>query len=191
MSKNTKIIIGVIAGVLVLCIIACGVTALTLGWFGQRVVTNAVVEGEDTGSTQAEIAEISMPERFTAGGGVSLLGIKMVVYESTNPNEVAVLMQMPVQSEINDETVRQLQEGMGRSSNRNFTNMKTIETRDVVVRGEPGQVIIQEGTDDQGNKYRLMLTAFQGQSGIAMLMIGAPTADYNQAEYDAVVESIR
>lgn len=191
MSKNTKIIIGVIAGVLVLCMIACGVGVVALGWFGNRVVNSSVIEGEESGTTQAEIAEISMPERFTAGGGVSLLGMKMVVYESSKPNEVAVLMQMPVQSEINEDTIRQLQEGMSRSSNRNFTNMKTIETREVVVRGEPGQVIIQEGTDDQGNKYRLMLTAFQGQSGIAMLMIGAPSADYNQAEYDTIVESIR
>lgn len=191
MSKNTKIIIGVIAGVLVLCMIACGVSVLAFGWFSERVVTNAVIEGEETGSTQAEIAELDMPARFTAGGGMSLLGVKMVVYQSTNEKEVAVLMQMPVQSEINDETIRQLQEGMGRSTNRRFNNMKTVETRDVTVRGQSGKVIIQEGTDDQGNQYRLMMTAFQGQSGVAMLLIGAPTGDYNQAEYDAIVDSIR
>ncbi len=191
MSKNTKIIIGVIAGVLVLCMIACVVSVAVFGWFGIKVAENVTIEGEGSQATQAEIAELDMPARFTPLSGMSLMGIKMVVYKSTNEKEVAVLMGMPVQEEINDDTLRQLQEGMGRSTSRNFSNMKTIETRDVTIRGEPGKVIIQEGTDDKGTPYRLMMTAFQGQTGIAMLMIGAPTAEYNQAEYDAIIESIR
>ncbi len=191
MSKNTKIIIGVIAGVLVLCMIACVVSVAVFGWFGTKVAENVTIEGEGSQATQAEIAELDMPARFTPLSGMSLMGIKMVVYKSTNEKEVAVLMGMPVQEEINDDTLRQLQEGMGRSTSRNFSNMKTIETRDVTIRGESGKVIIQEGTDDEGTPYRLMMTAFQGQTGIAMLMIGAPTAEYDQAEYDAIIESIR
>jgi hypothetical protein len=191
MSKNTKIIIGVIAGLLVLCLIACGVGVLGLGLFGSRVASNVIQEGEDTGATQAEIAEVSMPARFTPDGGFSMLGIKMIMYKSTSAHEAAMLIQMPVQEEINDSTVRQLIEGMQRSSNRSFTNLETIEERDATIRGKPAKIIIQEGTDNDGDTMRMMMTAFQGKSGIAMLMIFAPPSTYNQADYDTIVKSIR
>jgi len=191
MSKNTKIIIGVIAGILVLCGIACVVGVVAFGWLGTKVASNVSVDSENAGEKQADIATIDMPARFTPATSFNLASFTMVLYESSNTDEFAALIQMPNKGEIDDTIIQQLQEGMQRSSNRSYANVEVIETRDMTIRGYPAKVIIQEGTDDNGDTGRMMLTAFQGKGGVAMLMIGAPLNSYNQADYDAIVESIR
>ena len=190
MSRNTKIIIGVVAGLAVLCLGACGVAALSLGWFGSRVARSVDTDPQSAAAASQAIAEFDLPERFTPRTNVNILGVSVIVYE-TGQDEVMVLIQLPDRGEITEENFQRLQDGMERSTGRTFRDLETIEERDVTIRGKPGRVIIQEGTDSDGERVRMMMTAFEGKTGLAMMMIVADTANWKQADYDAIVETIR
>ena len=190
MSRNTKIIIGVVAGLLVLCLIACGVAAVSFGLIGSRVARSVNTDPQSAGTTSQTIAEFDLPERFNPQSSVNILGVSVVVYE-TSQDEVLVLIQLPDRGEVTEENFQRLQEGMERSTGRTFRDIETIEARDETIRGKPGRVIIQEGTDSDGDRVRMMMAAFEGKSGLAMMMFVADSAVWDQATYDATVESIR
>ena len=196
MTKNTKIILGVVVGLLVLCLIACGVGVLGFGLFSrnvaQTVSQNVKNDPAAAEQTAQKIATIDIPAGFQAGTSMNILGISMVVYEnSANNNQSIFLLQMPTGGEINDTTIQQMQQAMERQTNRSVTNMKTVDSRTVTIRDKPAQIIIQEGVNNENQPYRSEMVAFQGNGGLAMLVISGPTASWDQTAYDKMVNTIR
>lgn len=194
MSKNTKIIIGVVAGLLVLCMIACVAVALFTGLLGSRVakqVSNSTTsDPQQLAQRQSEIADFSVPAGFQPDTSMSILGINMVVYKGATNKSYMFLMQMPAQVEINESTIQQFESQMERQTGRNISNIKTIDTKTMTLRDQPAQEIVQEGTDSDGNTFRQMMVIFSGKGGTAMLSIGGPASGWDQAAYDKMIESI-
>lgn len=193
MSKQTKIIIGVIAGILVLCLAICVVGGLLTTILGRNIAANANADPEKAAQTASEIADFTPPAGYQPVTGLNILGYTIVVYDNTSEaSDVMILMQMPGLTEIDEATIRQMQQAMERQSGQRMNNMQVIETRDLTIRDKPARVIIQEGTySDNSAPVRQAMVAFQGKGGVAMLMLAAPTDTWDQASIDRMVESIR
>jgi hypothetical protein len=101
-----------------------------------------------------------------------------------------IVMQFPAAA--GDEIIPQMQDAIERNTGRNFSNMETIEQRDLTVRGAPASLTIQEGTDDEDNsRIRQLLLAFEGQNGTAMISVFGPADNWDQNVYEEMIRSIR
>ncbi len=194
MTRQTKIIIGVVGAVLVLCLAICVVGVLGFGLFTRNVTSSLQPNPEKAAQTASQIADLTPPEGYQPTSAMNFLGYTFVFYTDpadTSTNRFMMLMQMPLKGDISESTIQQMQQGMERQTGRNLSNMHTIETRDVTIRGKPARVIVQEGTyAESSTPIRQMLVAFQGKGGLAMLAVTAPAADWNQEAFDAMVNSI-
>lgn len=193
MTRNTKIIIGVVAGLAVLCLIACGVGVLGLGLFGTSVARSVQSNPGQAAQVGSEIADFETPPGFSATSSVNILGIKIVIYNnnSGSSENTLFLLEMPTQGDLSEQTIQQMQQAMERQSGRNLQNVRTISTKTLTIRGKPAQEIIQEGTSSSGSTYRQMMVAFQGKNGLAMLSVVGPSSSWDQSAYDSMVQSIR
>ncbi len=193
MSKQTKIIIGVIAGILVLCLAICVVGALWFNIIGKRIASDAKPDPQKAVQTASEIADFTPPAGYQPSTGMKILGYTIVVYTSgeSSSTNMLMLMQIPGTADINDATIVQMQQAIETQSGRQMNNMKVVETRDLTIRGKPARVIVQEGSY-AGNlaTIRQMMVVFQGKGGVAMLMTTASADAWNQQEMDQMVESI-
>lgn len=192
MSRQTKIIIGVVAGFLVLCLAICVVGGVFTSILGRNISTDMKPDPEKAAQTAGEIADFTPPDGFQPMSGFTILGYTVVVYDNgSEASDILMLMQMPRLTEIDDATIQQMQQAIERESGSSMNNMRIVETRDMTIRGKPARVIIQEGTSGENAvSVRQMMVAFQGKGGVAMLVITTPASQWNQASFDQMVESI-
>jgi hypothetical protein len=190
LSRQTKIVLAIVAGLAVLCLAACIVGALLLGAFGQRVTDSVMTEPQQVQDNASTIAEFDLPPGFATESSINMLGIRVAMFTNTQNDHFISLLQIPTRGDINDENIRQLEEAMARGSNRQLADVQTIEERALTVRGEPARLLLQSGTSD-GRAYRQLLLAFQGKGGLALLIVMGPEAGWDQPVYDAMIESIR
>ncbi len=193
MSRQTKIIIGIVAGVIVLCLAICVVGGFAATLLGRTVAQNVKADPAKAAQTASSIADITPPDNYQATTGFNMFGYTFVLYEENGQaSNNMVLMQMPTSSEINEATIQQMQQAMERQAGRSMSNVHTVDSRSLTIRGKPAQEIIQEGTfANSSTAIRQMLVAFQGKGGVAMLMITGPADTWNQTAYDQMVSSIR
>ncbi len=189
-SNTTKIILIVVAVLLVLCLISCVVGGLIFARIGTSVSQSIEAEPEDVASNIEKIADIDIPAGFNPGTSMSILGMTFVIYENSAEDSALVVFQMPTAMELTDDNIQTLQDQMEKQSGRQLENYEIIDQYDTTIRGEPGKVIIQEGTSN-GVAFRQMLVVFQGKSGLAMMSIFGPSSSWNQAAYDQMVQSIQ
>ena len=69
--------------------------------------------------------------------------------------------------------------------------MQVVEFKKMVIRGEEVEVTIFEGSDQNGNILRQLITTFPGKDGTAMLMIMGPAQAWDQNLIDDFIESLR
>jgi hypothetical protein len=190
MSRNTKIILGIIIGLVVLCGIACAVAVLGFGLLGRSIASGVKTNPAQASQTAASIADFTPPADFQPTNSVTILGVKLVTYQTQDNNSALFLMQLPTQGEITSSQIEQLQRTMEQQSGRSLSNVRTIDSRTTTIRGQPAQVILQEGTDSNNNTYRQLLVAFQGKGGTALLAAIGPASTWNQSAYDQMIQTI-
>jgi len=188
-TRKTVIIIAAVAAGL--CLICCVAGIVIFGVFGQRLSQGVASDPQEVAAKSAEIASFDVPSGFEPQSSIQLLGFTFITYASPSTNSAIILAQMPVQGEISEANIRQMQDQMERQFGQQLRNLKQVDQYDTTIRGEPGQVIIQEGTSEEGTAFRQMLVIFQGKGGLAMMSIFGPSASWDQAAYDQLVESIR
>ncbi len=190
-SNTTKIVIIVVAVLAGLCLVACIAGVVIFNFVGRSVSQGIEANPQEVSEKTAEIAEFDLPAGFEPRSSIHLLGISFVIYEAPSTSSAIVLLQMPLEGEISDANIRQLQEQMERQYGQRLRDLRIIDQYETTIRGEPGQVIVQEGTSDSGETYRQMVVIFQGQGGLAMLSAFGPAGSWDQAAYDRMIESIR
>jgi hypothetical protein len=192
MSKNTKIIIGVVAGLLVLCLIACGVGVLALGWFGNRVASSVKEDPAGAASAAAQIADIPLPAGYQADASMEILGIKFITFKNLSDEKAMMMLaQVPDSGQSGSLDVNQIQKAMQQQSGQNLSGLKTIDSRTATVRGQPASVLIQEGENANNETFRQMIVTFQGKGGLALLTVFGPSQSWDQSAYDQMIESIQ
>lgn len=192
MSRQTKIIIGVLVGFIVLCLAICVVGVIFTNIVGKNVASDIKPDPEKAAKTASEIADFTPPPGFQPMSGFTILGYTVVIYDNgSDSSDFMMLMQIPGLTEIDDATIEQMQQAIERQRGGGMNNRRIVDTRDMTIRGKPARVIIQEGTSGaNAMPLRQMMVAFQGKGGVAMLVITTLTSEWDQASFDRMVESI-
>lgn len=155
---------------------ACGVNA--------TINTNA----GKVASVAAEIADFDLPAGYNPEFSANLEGYTLVSY---NPNDGHSHLYL-IQSEKEADSVK-LASMVGQIAPGSYdpqTRMTIIETRPIIVREQEVTIYISEGITSEGETYRQMMLAFQGNGGPALVMLSEPVVRWNQEKVDAFVASI-
>ena len=153
--------------------------------------TNIAIEThtDKVESTAAEIADFDLPADYIPEFSARLDGYTLVSYNLGDDHSHLYLIQS--EEESDGEKLAGMVEQIAPGSYDPQTRMTVIETRQVTVRKQEVILIISEGVTSEGEIYRQVTAAFQGNGGPALLMLSEPVPSWNQESVDAFIASIR
>lgn len=100
MSNNSKIILGVVIGLVVVCLCAAGaglVALLTI----QRTVSSvdidnlSIEEPARVNEVAAKIVDLELPEGYREQYAMDLAGFQIVIFEHSHQDQLIILLQAP------------------------------------------------------------------------------------------------
>ena len=198
MDKTTKTILIVLGSLLALCACSAAIVFGTGLWsFGKLVQfadSSTTEDPQEVAQIASEIADFSLPDSYTTQYGIKIATFSMVQYTTRSEQNYIFLTQFPAGTSINpDEMIRQIRDN---SRNPNsvwyHTDTHLVEQKPVTIRGEETTLSISEGTDDQGELYRMANAKFQGNGeGPALFMIVGPADQWDEAMVADFITSIR
>jgi hypothetical protein len=195
MSRTTKIVIGIVGGLLLLCCLGIGLAALLLPRAVQNFAENSITDDpEQVAEVGQSILDYELPPGMQEEGAMGFAGIKMVFITAGPGNDAMVmLMQFPAIMQANEEEMRrQLEDAMTQQSGQQQFNMEVVSEDEVVINDQNSVLTTLEGTDENGNSIRQITGVFESKAGDpAMLMAISPIAAWEEANIDEFIESLR
>ncbi len=194
MSRNTKIVLGIVAVLLVLCICLCGISFIALQSAGQFLQQAVVTDATQVASTGADIAEYEVPAGYDEQFGMSLFGFSLVGF-STGQGENAgliMLMQFPEFAGLSQEEMeQQLRQSIQQQTDMGDLQLEPVDQLTRTIRDQEVALTVSEGTTSEGERVRQITGVFQGRGGPTLLMVLGPVDGWDQAGVDAFISSIR
>lgn len=197
MSRNTKIALGIIVGLVFLCICVGVIAYVALNRAGQ--VVGEAVEGAiaDDPAEVAQIAqgivEYKLPPGYREKFGMSFFGFDMVAFgpaESTD--QMIMLMQFPESAGLNQaEMEQQMKQSLQQQRGQQNIEMQIVDQIQRTIRDQTVTLTVSEGTDSDGTVMRQMSGVFQGKNGMVLLMIVNEKQHWDQGIADAFIASLR
>ena len=191
MSRTTKIILGILAGLALLCICVVVAAALII----PNMIKQAVITDPAQISTISDrIAQYAVPQGYKQVA-MSFLGFDTIIIapEGGQADQMYMLMQFPPSANLSQEQMQsELQKAMSQQSQRNNINFQVIETSQTPIRGQLSTLVISEGADQKSGKtFRQAIASFAGNNGTAIVMYMTPSESWNQDSLHAFLASIR
>ena len=193
MSRNTKIILAIVAGLSFICCIG----AATVIYLFPRVASNIGEESfvsteEKAAEIGASIIDYELPPGFSEATGMDFLGMRMVLISSSNRSGMMItLTQLPSSFGTNEEEFRRQAETLfeEQSGQRN-TDLTAVESQTVTINGAPAILTTYQGSNG-GTEIRQVSGFFEGNDGkVAMLMVSGPVGSWNQEAFDTFIKSL-
>ncbi|MDI6697259.1 MAG: hypothetical protein QME21_19600 [Anaerolineales bacterium] len=200
MSRNAKIGIGVVIGVLGLCTCVCLAGFVGMGLYGDRILEQMAVQDPQQARQQAAaMLDYDLPPGFNELGLVNFLTGKMLVIHDApagsqaGPSVVILVTQLSSSTMLESEQFRdQFQAGLQQAMQGQEIAWRLVSETTSAIRGQQVQVYTYEGEDEQGQAMRQMTTdVFEGKSGMLFITIIGTAQDWRQDRLDAFLASIQ
>lgn len=194
MSRNTKIVLGVVGGLFLLCV--CTSVA---GWFalrraGEALESSFTEEPAKVATLAEQIVDYELPPGYQESFGMSLFSFDMVAFSPTAGENGAtiLLMQLPPSVQMEQEEMeRQMEQALQNPNQQNAQNMEVVDERPITIRGQEVMLTTSEGTSDEGQALRQANAIFMGKRGTTMLMISGSRTEWNQEALDTFIASLQ
>lgn len=200
MGKNTKIVLGIIAGVITLCVCICASGWIVLNISG-KVLQETIFQdtSEEAAVAAKEIIDYKLPLGYQEQMAMNMGFMQMITIadfqsaDMENARPLIMIASISSDIEVDEEEMRlQIQLSIQRSSNRQGYDMKLVEEQEVTVREQQVNLMIYEGTDENGNPMKQIVSGlFDGKNSKVMLFIMGQESNWNQEEIDAFIASIK
>lgn len=194
MSRNTKIVLGVIGVIVAACCLLGVIGAFLVPRFAAQFAEQAFVEDPaQAAEVGRSIIDYELPPGYREEGAMNVAGTRMVFIASNSRNTAIMLMQFPAALSANPaEMERQMRQSLEQQSGRQGLELSTVGTEEVVINDRTVTLTTREGTDQNGSALRQVTGSFEAKNGaIAMMMIMGPIEGWNEAEIDQFIESLR
>jgi hypothetical protein len=195
MSRDRKIILSIILGLLgvCLCCVCAGLVMSTVG-LGQMtdyLEKNMNEDPQAVATAGAQLATFDLPEGYHPMMSTNIIGINMVSYQGPEPDSIIMLMQYPAYAGLSQEQMQEQMQMALRSQSFNFGPMTVVDQVETTIKDQPATLIISQAEDTQNGRMRQVVTTFEGNNGVVMLMIMGREGNWNQDAVDAFLASIR
>lgn len=194
-NKNKWIWIGLGAALLFCCGTVL-VAGLVFWQAGKKIQEGVSADPEAAAEAAHKIIDYDLPEGYQEQMAMEIVFYSFVVIApegSSGMSNGPVFMLAQFQSGmVNQEQMeQQLRQSLEQQSSHPGLSMELVKMEEQTIRGEQTQVATYEGTDENGNVLRQVITSFPGKDGTAMLMIMGPAELWDQDLIDDFIESIR
>ena len=196
MSRTTKIVIGVIVGLIVLCGCCCLAGSIATPMLLEPLMEQAASTTEDPqeiAQIAGRIVDYQLPADYGEQFAMSFFGFDIVAFGKDDMSgQVIVMMQMPEMFGLDpDEMMREMEQSLQQQTGQKFGDLQYIDTIQTTIRDQNVTLTVQEGTDENGTTIRQVTGIFSGKNGVAMLMIVGPTQTWDQQMVDEFLSSLR
>ena len=191
MSRNTKIVVGIIGGILGVCCLIAIVAALVL----PRMFQN-FAEGIDDPAEAAEVAEsivdYDLPSGFEEQGAMNFLGFRMAFISGRDDQTMIMLAEFPASLAGDEEQMQQqMRDAFANRTGSQNVSLEFVGSEDVTINGSETTLGTYEGTDGQGNNVRQIIGVFETKSGSpGMLMIFGNQDNWNEGGISRFLDSL-
>jgi hypothetical protein len=194
MSRNVKIILGIIGGLVACCCIAAMATWVLLPRFGEQILGDMIATDEGVDEVARTMVDYNLPAGMQEEMAMTIpfVGIKTAVFRGSSEQSMVMLMQFPSAMAGNeDEMRRQMEESFGQQFSSEDHQFQVIGSENVTINGQPAVLTTSESVGD-GATVRQVIGIFQGKDGSpAMIMAMAPVNQWQQDGIDRFLESIQ
>lgn len=194
MSRNSKIVVGIIAGILVVCCLGVVIAATVLPSMVAEFADEAFVEDPaQAADIAASMVDYQLPAGFSEEGGMNFFGIKTVFITSNrNLGAMIMLMQFPEEMATNEEEMRQqMEEAFRQQRGSQNYELRLIESEETFINDAPATLLYYEGVDDSGTEIRQVIGVFETKdSGSGMLMLISPKNGWEESGLDTFIDSL-
>ena len=192
MSRNTKIVLGIVAAVLLMCVCVCAVGFLALQSMGQFLVQSTVTQPGEVAAIGDSIVTYELPPGYSEQFGMQLFGFSVVAFADEAEDSLILLMQFPEFAGLDQAQMEtQLREAIQEQTQTGDLDLQRIDQETVTIRDQEVVLAISEGTDEEGNEIRQITGVFEGRSGPTLLMILGPMDTWDQGAINAFLNSLR
>ncbi len=138
----------------------------------------------------AEIADFDLPVGYKPEYGGNWQGATLVTYHVGNGPRHMMFLQAEEGSDLAEMSTEAALAEV--SSNESYySGLEEVEVREVVIRGETTSMIVSEGRNGEGLAYRQVTAPFTGHSGPALVSLTGSIDEWDWAEVEAFLGSIR
>jgi hypothetical protein len=198
MSRNAKILLGVVLGAAVFLFLCAGTALLSAGGYAFNRVTEAMeFDAAQVRSEAAAIAEFDAPAGYEPAYAFAMGGFNLVSYDPGDGRSHMLLAQGPEWLNLDPAAFEaQIRRDLGRrdlGGRRGWEERPEstiVDHRTLRVDGQPVEFVIGEGVNGDGHEYRTMAGVWNSARGQVLIYIEEPVTRWNQAEIDAFVASI-
>jgi hypothetical protein len=193
MSRNTKIVLGIIGGLAILCICVSVVAYFALRKAGQAIEQAVVEDPAKVAQVAQDIVDYNLPPGYGEKFAMSLLGFDMVAFGPANStDQMIMLMQFPKNAGLNQAQMeQQLKESLRQQTGQQNVQTQVVDQVEATIRDQAVTLTISEGTGSDGTVLRQMSGVFQGKNGVVMLMIMGDKQRWDQGAVNAFLASLR
>lgn len=191
MSRNTKIVVGIIAGIVGVCCLIAVIAVLVL----PRMFSN-FAENVDDPAAAAEIAgsivDYDLPSGYEEQGAMNLLGFRMAFISGRDEQTVIMLAEFPdALAGDEDQMQQQMRDAFANQSGSQNVNVEFVGSEDITINGSGATLATYEGTDDQGNGMRQLIGVFETKNGSSgMLMIFGGLDSWDESGISGFIDSL-
>ena len=192
-NKNKWIWIGLGAAVL-FCCCAVLVAFFVFRQAGQKIKDGVKTDPVAASEAAHKIVDYNLPPGYQEQMSMDILFYSFVIIapessgSATDP--IIMLAQFSQSGTDRKQMEEQLRRSFEQQSGRRGADMQVVEVKTMTIRGEEVEVTTFEGTDQNGNVLRQLITSFPGKDGTAMLMIIGSAQEWDQKLVDGFIESI-
>jgi hypothetical protein len=190
-NRNIWIAVGVVS---LLCVCAVVASVLVLREAGSRVSQSVKSDPAEIARMGNDIAEYTVPVGYKHQMAMQFLGYTFITIspDRNSSGMIIMLAQFAQSQQIDQKTLEeQMRQSFEQQSGQRGLNMKVIDVRQVVIRGEEVSVTTSEGTDaNSGVSIRQVITVFPGKSGVAIVMIQGVVSAWDDTAVNEFISSI-
>lgn len=198
MDKNTKIILGIIGGIILLCLFCsiAGYVGMNVG--GKYLLEQMIIEDPaEVASLADQIADYNLPPGYQEQALVDFFVGKILMIGKGNNDQalsgpLIMLFELPADIEMDQDEIRlRIELEMKQRLRADGWDLILTEEKPAIIRNQEVTLLTYEGTDDTGQSLKQIFTTFNGKNGTIMLMIMGRANEWNSSEIDEFIKSIR
>jgi hypothetical protein len=191
MNNTTKIILGIAAGAVVLCLCVVAGGFLFLRTTGS-ILSNAVeTDPDETVKVSGSIAEYTVPGDFKTAYTTSIADFSLVAYTGEDEHSHIYFFQLPAGVHMDQaEIEKQLQQAAGSQKSDWNVGSEVVDQVPATICGQETTLVVSEGVNHEGQAFRQVTGVFQGRGGQAMVVFERPVDQWDQTEVDEFIASI-
>jgi len=193
LNNNKWIWIG-LGAALLFCCCSLLVAFLVFRQAGRTIQQGVKTDPESASQAAHEVVDYDLPDGYKERIAMDMMVYSMVMigptsYQSDEP--VIMLAQFSPMAGNDKQLEQQMVQSFEQQSGTKGLDMQLVEVKDMTIRNEETSVNIYEGTDQNGNSVRQLITTFPGKDGTVMLLIMGNVDGWDDDKVDAFIESIR